>query len=301
MGILIGIDIGSSSCKVVVMSEAGGVLGQHSITYPRKGEITDVLDQLPSIVSMYRSVNDVRRVGVCAPGPLDRKAGVVLNTPNFPSINNYRIVDALSSRFNVPVVLENDSNAAAYAEHEIASGKGSSVFLMFTMGTGIGGGIVINNLLVHGSGGNGGEFGHIIVDPRGDNCHCGQRGCLTRYASAKAIQDKYKLKVKEKREISARDIFDWARSRDVIAQAVCRGAVTNLAIACASLLRVFDPDIICIGGGMAVSIVDYSDILDDALMRMKNGSLPIRTKIVFSELGVYAGAVGAALLARKAE
>jgi glucokinase len=246
-------------------------------------------------------------VGIGSPGPLDLDAGVVIGMPNIPGFQNVPLRDRLAERVGMRAVLENDANAAAVGEYMVGSGRGTSLMVLLTLGTGVGSGIIIDGRLLHGSHGIGGEVGHMIVDPGGEECGCGQRGCLERYASATYLARHARRLIeregrpsrlaevlREKGDIDARDVCDARRAGDALAGEVWDRAVRFLAIACVSLCRVLDPDRIVLGGGMAKAGDDLLGPLRAHFRREHWNLAPPRTELALASLGNDAGVIGAA-------
>ncbi len=248
----------------------------------------------------------VAGVGIGAPGPLDRRSGTVLETPNL-GWRNVPLCDMVSRELGLPVVLDNDANCAAFGEWWLGAGRGSDRLIGLTLGTGIGGGVVLDGEIYHGASDAAGEVGHMCVDFDGRLCACGSRGCVEAYASGPAIA----ARAVEGIANGARSALA-ARARTdpdaVTAEAVCNAAGAGddyaarildetariLAVAVANLINLLNPDTIVIGGGVAAAgdllFAPLRDEVDRRTFRSARGAC----RIVPAGLPATAGIVGAA-------
>jgi glucokinase len=236
-------------------------------------------------------------IGVGVPGNIDMQTGTVLAWNNVPAFNGYPTRDTLSQRLNTPVILENDANSAALGEQWMGAGRGVSDLVMLAIGTGIGGGIILNGKILHGHIGMAAELGHITVVPNGNPCGCGNRGCVEKHASAQAIAAMARL-LGLGSNISARDVYGLAKHGDQRALAVWRSAGESLGIALASLINIFNAELYLIGGGVSAAWDLFSPAM---LAEVERRSLTYRltrdtTRIERAALGGDAGLYGAASL-----
>ena len=200
-------------------------------------------------------------VSTTAPGPLDPWRGLVFQPPNLPGWNEVPLREILEERLGRPAFVSNDANAAALAEHRFGAGRGSRHLIYVTVSTGVGGGIIADNRLMLGAHGSSGEIGHIVVDPAGPRCGCGNRGCVESLASGPAIASRFVDRVREGAdttlagmpidEISTTQIVSAAQNGDKLATEVLAEAGRWLGIALANMLHLFDPEIIVVGGGVS--------------------------------------------------
>ena len=187
----LGVDLGGTNIVVGLLDDQGIVLARRSeptqVELGPDSAIERIGQSCEALLAQCQvPLGQLGAVGVGSPGPLSVRQGVIINPGNLPGFSNLPIRALLSARLKAPVVLENDANSACWGEFWMGAGKDVTDMVMFTLGTGIGGGIVCNGELVHGSGDNGAELGHMIIEPGGRLCTCGQRGCLEAYASATA-------------------------------------------------------------------------------------------------------------------
>ncbi len=304
----IGIDLGGTNVRAGVVSSRGGVLHSLKSPIPKKRTRQTLIQQVQTLVQellLWSQKNKikVKGIGFGCPGILSMEKGIVQQSPNLPEWNNLRLSDFFRKRFHLPFVLENDANAAALGEAWVGAGKKADIAICVTLGTGVGGGIVLNQHLWHGRNGGGGEVGHIVVRDQGKKCGCGNFGCLEQYASATAIVNHAKelLKTNHTRsslkklpKLTSQGIFAAARKGDKLALKVTRNAATILGAGLTSLIHIFNPEVIIIGGGVS----ENGNLLFGPLRReVKRRCFPQMTrrlKIIPAQLGDHAGMIGAA-------
>jgi glucokinase len=237
-------------------------------------------------------------VAIGAPGPLDRERGVIVHAPNLPGWLNLPLGQILHRHWNCPVLVENDANMAALGEWRFGAGRGAHHLIMLTLGTGIGGGIIVDDQLVRGARGLAGEVGHIPVQPDGPLCSCGRPGHLEALASGPAIARQVREKGGLQRSsgpdgATAEEISAAARTGDAVATAVLHGAAQALGLALAGLVHTFNPERIILGGGVARAggpfLENVRRALSDSLMSPAFGEA---LEVVPSSLGDEAALLG---------
>ncbi|HYG11319.1 MAG TPA: ROK family protein [Pyrinomonadaceae bacterium] len=253
----------------------------------------------------------IAAVGVGCGGPLDRRRGLILSPPNLPGWDEFPIVRQIEERFRVPVRLDNDANASALGEHEYGAGRGLRNLVYITISTGIGGGLIINNQLIHGVGDGAGEVGHMVVAPDGDLCGCGARGCLEAMCSGTSIarraverlaSDKRASTLREgdAKNIDARSVAEAARAGDPLACAVWDETIYYLARGLSNIIAALAPEAIILGGGVSTS----GDQLLSPLRERVRESVKImpveQVEILQAALGGDSGIYGALLIGRRA-
>ncbi len=311
-GFCIGIDLGGTFIKSALLDEQLTVRAQQELPTPAAHGADAVIEAMAAaaraaVRQAGVSIADVAGVGIGSPGPLDLDAGVVVAMPNIPGFDNVPIRDRLSGLVGLPAVLDNDANVAALGEFLVGVGRDVRDLVLLTLGTGIGGGIVVDGQLLHGAHGIGAEIGHMIVQPGGRPCGCGQRGCLERYASATYLAAHARRLIEEegrpsslasllgeKGGFDARDVQEAARAGDDLAGEVWGEAVDYLAVACVSLAHVLDPDLIVLGGGMAKAGEALIGPLRQRFRRQYWKLDEPRARLVLAALGNDAGVIGAA-------
>ena len=248
------------------------------------------------------TLDAVEGVGIATPGPLDVSRETITSAPNFPDWKDFplkrRVEDALGTR----VWLENDANAAALGEYRMGAGRGSRSLVFLGLGTGVGGGVVLDGRIVRRAHGVGGELGHIQLGRDGPVCGCGNRGCLEQLASATAVTRMARESVAAGRPsvladagtFEARDVFDAARGGDALANEIVEEMSRSLGLGIVSLIHTLDPEVVVIGGGLAESADLFLDrvraFVDEHVFPAARG----KVRITRAELGDDAGILGAA-------
>jgi glucokinase len=245
-------------------------------------------------------------VSVVVPGTVNVADGVVVKAPNVPCLDGFRLAAALESELEWPVILENDANAAAIGEMWRGAGQGYRTLICVTLGTGVGGGIILDGKLWRGADGSAGEIGHIGVDPfAGVACTCGSRGCLEVYASATAIvrmtreaRPRYPNSILHNTEdLTSAKIYQAGREGDELAIEVFRRMGVYLGIGLASLINVLNPEIVVIGGGLSNGWELFEKHMHQQVIERAFPIPARRVKIVRAQCGDDAGLLGAARLA----
>jgi glucokinase len=231
---------------------------------------------------------DLRAVGVASPGALDLVRGLVHEAPQLPGWDGVPLVEIMSERLGVPVLLENDANAAALGEHRFGAGKGTRYMVYLTISTGVGGGIIIDGKVYHGVSGAAGELGHIVVWFKGPRCLCGERGCLEAIASGTGIAWRAQHLVdrgeapglarilQEKGELDADEVADAARAGDEQARRLFDEVGLYLGSALASFINIFNPEMIVLGGGVLVGAGDLFFNDAERVMRQLSRKEPLK-------------------------
>ena len=309
----IGIDIGGTKVLGGVVTGTGEILATARRDTPREGgrALTEAIANVATeLVQQY----PVDSIGVSAAGFISSDRQTMLATPNISNWNGVNLVAELTEILNKKIVLENDANAAAWGEFKFGAGRGRSDLMMLTLGTGVGGGLILDGSVFRGAFGIGAELGHIRLVPEGQLCGCGIRGCLEQYASGSALM-RHAREAIDASPLLARnlldrgdgtieslrgsDITDAARDGDPVAIAAFNTMATYLGAGIASLCAVIDPSCVVLGGG----VIDAGELFlgptRDAALRLIpfSGKHPY-PEIVAAELGNHAGLVGVADLSR---
>lgn len=310
--IAIGIDIGGTSIKGAAVDSNGRVYETFSMPFVKgePGKVT--VSKLASIVKEYIATFDLEKkiagIGIGCPGTLDIKNGVV-NYSNNLGWNNLPLVDIMHEQLPYPIRLTNDANAASLGEAKFGAGKAYETIIMLTLGTGVGGGIIIDGKLFEGNEGKGGELGHTVIVVDGEQCTCGRKGCLEAYASATAlIRDTKKAMRLNKKSLMwqiSPDIdlvggkvpFEAAKQGDQTALAVIDNYVKYLGEGILNFCNIFRPNVIVLSGGLANAGAFLFDKVNKYVEERYYGykSTPA-VKIVPAELGYDSGKIGAAAL-----
>lgn len=296
---VIGLDLGGSQIRLAFITpkgqRAGGTL---AVPVTDRG-LKAVLTLLVSSIRRLQSDGPCpAAIGIGIPGFIRMDEARIYRSPNFPEWKNVPIRSLLESKLNFPVLIENDANAAAFGESWVGCGKGLPSLLYLGLGTGVGGGLVLDRGIWHGTEGLAGELGHITVDPNGPICGCGNQGCLESYASATAVVRNYMEKTGRARPgLTAHDVGVLARHGNQKACAVFVELGRALGIAIADLLNIFDPERIAIGGGVAGAWPLFHKPMMDEIGRRAVRPVRLNEKVRRSLLKNEAGMIGAAGLA----
>ncbi len=308
--VVIGVDLGGTNLRTAILSPDGNILDRHKeATHAADGWEKVVARLIENIKRQRKSAIqqgfNVTAVGVGAPGVIQADKGIVVKSPNFPDWNNLPLKDLLEKTLGVPVFLENDANAAALGEQWRGAGRGIRSMILLTLGTGVGGGIILDNKIWHGADGMAGEIGHMTLIPDGRPCTCGNIGCLEMYSSARGIVQSYREAMgkttggvpDQLKQISSEQVYETAGAGDEIALRVMKDMGRMLGIGIASLINIFNPERIVVGGGVKDAWPLFIGATREEIMKRAFAVPAKRTEIVPSLLGDDAGMVGAAAVA----
>lgn len=267
-----------------------------------------IFDRLvKAIEAVWPKDRPVSAIGMASPGPLDPQSGIVLAAPNIPEWRDFPLTKKLSKHFGVPAHLDNDANLAALGEWKFGAGRGHHNVLYLTISTGIGGGVIINDRLLHGYHGLAAELGHVIVLPGGALCSCGFKGHLEALAAGPAIvryvreqlEAGAKSELRSDGSLSAREVAEAAERGDALAKSAYQRAGEYLGIGVASFLHTFDPSIVILGGGVSQSGALLFEPFEASLQaHVFNPRYLENLTITTAALGDDAGLLGALALAQ---
>lgn len=308
--VVIGVDLGGTNLRTAILSPDGNILDRHKeATHAADGWEKVVARLIENIKRQRKSAIqqgfDVAAVGVGAPGIIQADKGIVVKSPNFPDWNNLPLKDQLEKTLGIPVFLENDANAAALGEQWRGAGRGIRSMILLTLGTGVGGGIILDNKIWHGADGMAGEIGHMTLIPDGRPCTCGNTGCLEMYSSARGIVQSFREELgktsggvpDQLKQISSEQVYEAAGTGNEIAVRVMKDMGRMLGIGIASLINIFNPERIVVGGGVKDAWPLFIGATREEIMKRAFAVPAKRTEIVPSELGDDAGMMGAAAVA----
>lgn len=311
----LGIDLGGTNLKIGCFDcNLNQVAKTSNPTHADMGPGA-VIDTIEKTTKKLLSENnltldDIVSVGIGSPGPANISEGVVISAPNLPEFKNVPLRRLVSERLGKNVIFENDANAACWGEFIAGAGKGVKDMVFFTLGTGIGGGILSNGELVHGFGDNAAELGHMIIYPHGGRfCGCGQRGCVEAYASASSTARRASEALqagapsslaeiyKQTGHVSCKDVFDHAAQGDKLANEIVKGTAEALGILCVNIIHITGPQRVVFAGGMVSAgeplLQSIKKYFDYHIWPLKQENL----EICFATLGEDAGIIGTAALA----
>jgi glucokinase len=283
MGFAIGVDLGGTNLRIAAVDDSGALLEKVTTgTQVKRGRdavIDDMVDAIRTLSGKFQHRTNLMGVGIGVPGIIDKRTGMLRESPNLPGWDDYPVRDTIERKLQTPIFLENDANAAALGESWLGAAKGMDDMCMITLGTGVGGGIVIRGRVWHGMTGMAGELGHITIDPGGPRCNCGNHGCLEVFASATAVMrmareaiatgnaDKLKRTASDDAEFSARSIFNLALQGDEPARNIFRKVGWALGIAMADLVNLLNFHMYVIGGGVSAAWDAYAPSMFEEVFR----------------------------------
>lgn len=299
MALFIGVDIGGTKVLAAAVSTTGRVLRTATRTTPgRQVEASLIEDALTEAVEELSTTRRPSAIGIAAAGFVDVQGERVRFAPHLPW-RDEGVRARLAERWNAPVVLDNDANCAARAEIAFGAVGHSQYALVVTLGTGIGGAVVLDGHVHRGFNGMAGEFGHMQVVPNGQACECGGIGCWERYCSGNALV-RYVQANGGRQDITGPEITEAARAGDPIALAAFADVGEWLGVGVSNLVEAFDPEIVVIGGGVSAAddllLAPARVAMRESLVGAAHRAVP---PLVRASLGPEAGAVGAAYLARE--
>lgn len=310
----IGIDLGGTNIAVGAVDECNKLLVSLSNPTDTSKPLDLVLDDCVQAVYNLLSLNhidlaQIESVGIGVPGTANIKTGFMEDANNFIG-NKISIIDYFSNKLSVPIFFENDANAAALAESIVGVGKGANSFLMITLGTGIGGAFILNQKIYRGCNFSAGEFGHMVIDRKGPLCTCGRKGCFESLASASALIRTVCNRMQTRkdsilwaqchndiRKMDGKIFFSSVKENDLVALEIFHEYLDYLSEGVANLINIFQPEILCIGGGLSKVGEDLRAPLDKLVKeKIYTKSACIQTEIKLARLGNDAGIIGAAIL-----
>ncbi len=313
---VIGIDVGGTNLRGALVGSDGKIINRMKVASDADKGIEAVIGNLVRLIKNIGGGEDVSAAGFGIPGIIDFKTGIITQAPNICNVNNYPIRENLRARLGdaVPVIIENDANCAAVGEWWMGAGKDVGSLVIITLGTGVGGGIVLDGKLWRGADGMGGEVGHMTIYPDGAKCNCGNYGCLESYSSATAIRRMVKEVLSDPNSKTALRGLVNDEDPGRIPEAVMKAALdgdraalgiweqfgTALGIGMASLVNILNVEMIVIGGGVSQA---WEMFIGKALAELKRRALRApaeRVKVMKSVLGDDEGIIGASYLALNA-
>jgi glucokinase len=318
--LFVGLDVGGTTMKAAVVDDAGKPLSEPAVleTRPELGQDQGLATMCAAICAAIDAarlkMKDIAAIGVATPGLMDIKGGLILDPPNLKPWKNVPVRDHVKKTFGKPTAFQNDANAAAYGEFWVGAAQEARSMILYTLGTGVGGGVILHDVIVEGEHSHGGELGHMRIAPpdTGRLCGCGARGCLEAYASATNVVRRAREEMAANRkptrmrdyftanddEFTAKVVFDLADAGDEMAEKVVDDTAYYLALGACGAMAVVDPEMIVFGGGMAEAGEPFRARIEGYVKRF---GLPFPSKtvqIALAKLGADAGFIGAAGCAR---
>lgn len=308
----IGVDIGGTKVSAGVVDLDGNIISSDRRSTPVSGGV-ELIATITDLIKSLQERHDIAGIGISIAALISADQGTIVGAPNIANLSKLNFVEELKKSFNMPVVAENDANSAMWAEYKFGNAKNLNPVMFFIIGTGMGGGLVIDGKLFKGANGIGAEFGHMIVQPNGIKCGCGANGCIEQYASGSALMRYAKeemkadpIKAKEllkysdaSGDISGATLTTAAKQGNEIALSAFNKQADWLGSACASYTLLLDPQAIVIGGG----VVEAGELFLNPVRLAMEKYMPFAgthslPKIIAAKYGNDAGLIGAADLVR---
>jgi glucokinase len=310
---VLGVDIGGTKVAVGIVDLDGKILAQGRRPMIANGTAEAALDAVIGAIDSIISVEpgSIASIGICAPGPLDPKSGIVLNPPNVRCWRNFPLAAEISAKYKIPVNVDNDANAAALAETRWGAARGFRYVFYATLGTGIGTGIVLDGAIYHGKTGSAGEGGHVSIDYRGPLCACGKRGCIEILAAGPAISKRAqaKLEAEPARPSTIRELAQGNLSAvtsemvgraydsgDAVAGEILLETAQLLTIWLGNIVDLLDPDVIVMGGGVAAMLKPFFAEIKRTLPGWCVNPRASEIPLLIAHYGADAGIAGGAAL-----
>jgi len=277
----IGVDLGGTNLRIAAITTAGQLLEKVTlgtkVALGRDHVITEMCDAIRRLSGQYRAAGSFLGAGIGVPGIIDMETGMLRKSANLPGWSDYPVHDEIERKLGARVFLENDANVAALGEKWLGAARDVDNMAMITLGTGIGGAIILNGKIFHGMNGMSGEFGHVTIEPDGAPCGCGNHGCAERYASATAVVRMAREAISSGQapalakaastdpEFSAKSIYNLAIQGDETAQRIFRRFGRALGMLLADLVNVLNLDMYVIGGGVASAWDAFAPVMFEEL------------------------------------
>jgi len=304
MNAVLACDLGGTNLRMAAISHDGKIVCRTHRPTPRAESALEIFSLISEAANECREElpegTILTGIGAAVPATVNFEQGVMLKAPNVPALDGFPMRPALEAEFELPAVLENDANAAAIGENWLGASKGIQNSVTVTLGTGVGGGIMLGGQLLRGIDGTAAEIGHICVEPAGIQCGCGSRGCVEQYASATAIvrlwnqfrSNGVEIENPVDPEISSLEIFEAAKNSDPTALKVFETMGFYLGIAFADLVNILNPEAIVVGGGLANAWEHFIGSVNSEIRSRAFKEPADRVKVIPAVLGDDAGLLG---------
>lgn len=309
MKTVIATDLGGTNLRMAVIDKAGNIRHKLKVQTPKATHVNEIVRVLVESAQKcrqsFKETEDLAGFAVAVPGTVKPVDEIILHAPNIPCLQGFNLSEALLNELNLPITLENDANAAAVGESWLGGSKNFKNSICITLGTGVGGGIIIDGKVLRGVDGTAAEIGHICVEPFGAQCGCGSQGCVEQYSSAQAvirltrhlISQYPKSILQNKINLTALDVYKAGKQGDELALEVFRRQGFYLGIALAGLINVLNPEAIVIGGGAAAGWDLFMPHMKEQIRLRAYREAAERVKITPAECGDDAGILGVAKIA----
>lgn len=311
----LGIDLGGTNIAVAVVDENYNIVGRAKAKTDAQRPAEDICDTIAKVAmdaikAAKLKKEDIASAGIGTPGSVIPSEGIVTYANNFASFNNLPLCAMLKERLGFDIYIDNDANAAAYGEYLAGAGVGTKDFIAVTLGTGVGGGVIVDGKMLLGSNFAGGELGHTVLHMDGEPCTCGRRGCFEAYASATALINQTKRAMEENKDsimwelvketggkANGRTAWDAMRCGDKAASEVVNTYIRYVAEGVCNIMNIFQPDLLCIGGGVSNEKENLIGPLNKIVREnIYTKHTETTDRVCVAKLGNDAGIIGAAFL-----
>ena len=300
-------DLGGTHLRVALVDQTGKILSQVKRETPSGPKPECIVEAIINCVRELSSSHsdDVVAASVVVPGTVDKENTRVVQAPNLPALDHFGLKQALEEGLGLPVLLENDANAAAVGEAWLGAARGACNVICITLGTGVGGGIILDGKLCRGTDGSAGELGHTTIDPfNGPQCKCGNTGCLEMFASATAIvrmtreaNGRFPQTILHDKCLTAARVYCAAKEGDELALEIFKRVGQYLGVGLANMINMLGPEVIVLGGGVANAWDLLEPTIREEIRKRAFPSLSGTVRLKQAECGDNAGSLGAAKLA----
>jgi glucokinase len=312
----VGVDVGGTKVAAGLVNSAGEITHRTRVAMAAAdaeaglAAVTSAIDSVRTATNPDTKLQGlISGIGICAPGPLDPRTGIVINPPNLPGWRNFPLADLVSKAYRLPVRVDNDGNAAALAEALWGAGRGYRNVFYATIGTGIGTGIIFDGRIYHGRTGAAAEGGHVTIDFRGPRCGCGKLGCIEALASGPAIARRAADKIAAGRSSAITELAGGQLDRitsemvgqayvagDLLAKEVLQETAMFLTVWLGNIVDLLEPDVMIVGGGVAAMLQPFFEEIRDGLPNWCVNSQCKKIPLVMAHYGADAGIAGGAAL-----
>ena len=309
--LFVGVDVGGTKVAAGLVNAKGEISSQARVSMVSNSTAQRGLESVLAAIAYVipNGAAEIGGIGICAPGPLDPRTGVVLNPPNLPCWRDFPLAASVQKLYSVPVKVDNDANAAALAENRWGAAHGYHNVFYATIGTGIGTGIVFDGKIYHGRTGSAGEGGHVSIDYRGPICYCGKPGCIEVYASGTGIARRVREAIAagaassmpqmaggDAAAINGMIVGRGLEMADPLAKKVMDETIEMVALWLSNIVDLFDPEVIVIGGGAAALYRPYFNKLRERIPEFAVNPRANEIPIIAARYGEDAGIAGGAAL-----
>ncbi len=294
----VAVDLGGTDLKTAVVDSIGKILHQKIVSSESKENKEKTVHRLIESIQIEldwaeKNQLKIKGLGLGIPGIVSPEKGIVYQSPHFPAWKNYPIHKKLKLKFSIPMILDNDANMAAIGEGWLGAAKKKKNFILLTLGTGIGGAIVIDRKIFHGDSGFAGEAGHLVIDRHGLQCNCGGKGCLEMSASATGIFHQLNS-LNQSTDLTPLELFRLAKKKDPLALKIFQNFGESLGIGIASIVNLLDIETIILGGGISEAFSCFSPFALESISKYLYSTTAKRLRLIQAMLGNKAGVIGAA-------